>query len=251
MDKGIRLLVFCWVVLFGVAAQAQTRVVVVPMGGATGDAVAADVVAGKTFSSKAGKGLTGVRSPGVLGKTGQTLCYDPACTVAPCNPVACAGTGEDGESQTGEAVSPRFVNNGNGTVTDNLTGLIWLREGNCTIFFAGDVTGVNPRPWEKALAAAQQLAAGYCDLSDGSVAGDWRLPNLRELQSLIDYSQFDPSLPPGHPFLNTVSSSYWSSTTNAYFTDYAWVMSFDGGDSGILRKSDIISYYVRAVRGGK
>lgn len=246
---AVRVLVFCWVVLFAAAAQAQIRVVVVPMGGATGDAVAADVVAGKTFSSKAGKGLTGTRSPGVLGKTGQTLCYDPACTLLPCNPVACPGTGEDGESRKGVAVSPRFVNNNDGTVTDKLTGLIWLREGNCTTFFAGDTTPQNDRLWQAALAAAEQLASGYCGLSDGSVAGDWRLPNLRELESLIDYSQFDPSLPPGHPFLNSVSSYYWSSTTYARSSDWAWHVYFGDGFVDWGFKSN--SYYVRAVRGGQ
>lgn len=248
-----RMLVFCYVVLVAVAAQGQTRVVVVPMGGAPGDAVAADVVEGKTFSSKAGKGLTGTRSPGVLGKTGQTLCYDPACTVAPCNPVACASTAEDGESQTGVAVSPRFTDNDDGTVTDNLTGLIWLREGNCTAFFASDGIGHNDRPWQAALAAAQQLASGYCGLTDGSVAGDWRLPNLRELLSLIDFSQISPALPAGHPFLNTVSSLpsyYWSSTTVAGYTYGAWLVDFSlGVVSNDFKSSG--SNYVRAVRGGQ
>ena len=247
--KVVCMLVFCWVVLFAVTARAQTTVVVVPMGGATGDAVAADVVEGKTFSSKVGKGLTGSRSPGVLGRTGQTLCYDPACTVPPCDPIPCAGTGEDGELQKGVAVSPRFVYNGDGTVTDKLTGLVWLREGNCNTFFAGDATGQNSRPWSAALAAADQLAAGYCGLTDGSVAEDWRLPNLRELQSLIDFSQVNPALPPSHPFLNTVSSYYWSSTTLAISTAGAWRVYFGNGTVTSDVKSN--SYNVRAVRGGQ
>lgn len=231
-------------------AAAQTKVVVVPMGGATGDAVPGDVLEGKTFSSKAGKGLTGTLSPAVLGRTGQTLCYDPACTAAPCDLVACAGTGEDGEWQKGVAVSPRFVDNGDGTVTDKLTGLTWLQEGNCSTFFADDATTQNPRSWLAALEAAQKLADGYCGLNDGSVAGDWRLPNLRELQSLIDYGQINPSLPPGHPFLNTMSPQhYWSSTTVASSTYGAWLVSF--GIGSVVYDGKSFSYYVRAVRGGQ
>jgi hypothetical protein len=51
-------------------------------------------------------------------KTGQTHCYDTAG-----NPIACAGTGHDGEIQAGVAwPTPRFAVNGNTTITDNLTG---------------------------------------------------------------------------------------------------------------------------------
>jgi len=230
-------------------AEAQNKVVVVPMGGATGDAVPADVVEGKTFSSKVGKGLTGTRSPGVLGRTGQTLCYDPACTVAPCDQVDCAGTGEDGELQTGVTVLPRFTDNSDGTVTDRLTGLVWLQEWSCFSFFADDFTGTNQRTWEAALAAADQLASGYCGLTDGSVAGNWRLPNIRELQSLIDYSQFNPTLPPGHPFIHAWSTYTWSSTTHAYYTHRAWHVSFFSGEVIYSDKSS--SCYVRAVRRGQ
>jgi len=244
---SVAVLTFCFSLS---VAEAQNKVVVVPMGGATGDARPPDVVEGKTFSSKAGKGLTGTRSPGALASTGQPVCYDPACTVAPCDEVPCAGTGEDGELQTGVTVSPRFVDNGDGTVTDRLTGLVWLREGNCTTFFAGDSTGVNERPWAAALTAAKQLASSFCGLTDGSVAGDWRLPNLRELQSLVDYSQFNPCLPPDHPFLNTASSYYWSSTTYAYSTSLAWLVYFNIGDV-YYGGNKSISYYVRAVRGGQ
>ena len=80
-----------------------------------------------------------------MAKTGQTTCYDSGGAV-----IACAGTGQDGQYQTGidPVVAPtccgtttayntpawtgvRFTDNGNGTVTDNLTGLIWLKNANC------------------------------------------------------------------------------------------------------------------------
>ena len=51
------------------------------------------------------------------------------------------------------------------------------------------------------------------DLQMVSNAGDWMLPNRRELQSLVDVSNNNPSLPSGHPFYNVVNAWYWSSTT--------------------------------------
>jgi len=204
-------------------SEAQNKVVVIPMGGS--------------------------RTSGVLASTGQTLCYDPACTTAPCNPFPCTGTGEDGEFQAGVTVSPRFIDNNDGTVTDKLTGLVWLQEGNCTTFFAGDATGQNPRNWQAALAASGQLSTGYCNLTDGSVAGDWRLPNIRELHSLVDFSQFDPTLPSGHPFLHTEFSIYWSSTSGSLYTEQAWLVNFHDGRVTDGNRGN--SYNVRAVRGGQ
>ena len=75
--------------------------------------------------------------------------------------------------------SPRFTDNGNGTVTDNLTGLIWLKNASC----------YGQMPWTNALNVANALASGSCGLTDGSIAGAWRLPNVREMQSLIDYGR--------------------------------------------------------------
>jgi hypothetical protein len=142
-----------------------------------------------------------------LAKTGQTTSY---------------ATGDDGDLEKGVTwPSPRFTDNGNGTVTDNLTGLIWLKNANCTCFYSGDTTGQNQRDWSGALTAANSLANGYCGLTDGSVAGDWRLPNVRELQSLIHYGFHDPAVPntagtgkwtSGDPFTNVQSWLYWSSS---------------------------------------
>ena len=60
-------------------------------------------------------------------------------------------------------------------MTDNLTGLIWLKDGGCA----------GMTPWLGALAAVDGLQDGLCGLSDGSVAGSWRLPNRNELLSLL------------------------------------------------------------------
>jgi len=145
--------------------------------------------------------------------------------------------------QTGTAtttVSSRFTDNGDGTVRDNMTGLIWTKNANC----AG-----NKMTWEQAVDYANGLANGICGLSDGSRAGDWRLANIRELQSLVDDSQYDPALPSGHPFLE-VKYWYWSSTTYTYNTSSAWFVDLsDGGNVVDYDKTG--TYYVWAVRGGQ
>jgi len=138
-----------------------------------------------------------------LPRTGQGdagTCWNSSGTV-----VTCPGTGQDGEKMKGVALpSPRFTAPGNGTVTDNLTGLIWLQNANCW----GAVLQTT------ALTLANGLTSGQCGLTDGSTAGQWRLPNIKELESLIDLNQQSPALTPGHQFLNLVLNCgvYVSST---------------------------------------
>lgn len=162
-------------------------------------------------------------------KTGQTVSY------------VTNGTEDDGALQKGEVwPTPRFTDNGNGTVTDNLTGLIWMKNANA---FGGQI-------WADALSDAKNLQAGYSGLVDGSKPGDWRLPNIRELQSLIDYGSAGPALPAGNPFTGVPQLSvYWSSTTDAGDITKAWYVHFDGG--GYVYNSDKSSgCYVWCVRGG-
>ncbi|MEO5330685.1 MAG: DUF1566 domain-containing protein [Magnetococcus sp. YQC-5] len=147
---------------------------------------------------------------------------------------------DDGDLKTGVVwPSPRFKDNGNGTVTDNLTGLIWLKNANC----------FNEQTWDNALAKANTLASGACGLSDGSGAGDWRLPNRKELRSLVDYGRIDPALPTGHPFVGAQSDGYWSSTTRADGTSRAWLVYLSYGDVGVNGKTT--TYYVWPIRGGQ
>jgi len=216
MKSLIRVQVYLSIILLVTTAFAQDKVVVIPMGG----------------------------QKGTVAKTGQTLCYNESGGV-----IDCIGTGQDGELQMGFSVTPRFMDNGNGTVTDRLTGLIWLKDGNCVDFFSNDNTGQNKRNWEAALDAANKLSSGRCGLTDGSVAGDWRLPNRRELLSLMDYSRITPALPSGHPFTKIQSDYYWSSTYHAAGTDVAWRIDFNHGGDGNSYKTDI--WYVITVRGGQ
>ena len=181
-----------------------------------------------------GGGPTSVNLP----KTGQTTCYDAAGAV-----VACAGTGQDGDLQKGVAwPSPRFTDNGNGTVKDNLTGLIWLKDANC----------FSRRTWAQALSDANSLANGSCGLTDGSSAGNWRLPNRKELRSLINYSQANSAAwlnLPAQGFSNVQADYYWSSSTYAYGPAGAWGVNM--GDGGVYGYGKTNSLYVWPVRAGQ
>lgn len=137
----------------------------------------------------------------VIPQTGQKKCFDSMG-----NEIPCKGTGQDGEFQAGvQFPNPRFTDNNDGTVTDELTNLVWLKNGNPFGTLA----------WEKALESCNSLKSGNYGLSDGSRAGDWRLPNINELRSLEDYGEARPALPANHPFVNIRQSLCWSSTTVA------------------------------------
>ncbi len=163
--------------------------------------------------------------PAPVPKTGQTTSFAP---------------GDDGEWEKGVPwPNPRFTDNGDGTVTDNLTGLIWLKNGNC----------FGMQLWNIALYDCNGLHSGVCGLTDGSQAGDWRLPNRFELESLLDLQNIFPALPSGHPFVNVQPSFYWSSATSANYDASAWYVDVYYGDVGGGNKD--FSSYVWPVRGGQ
>jgi len=154
-----------------------------------------------------------------LWKTGQTASYR---------------SGDDGDLQRGVAwPSPRFKVTGD-CVTDKLTGLVWAR--NANLFGAG-------LTWQEALNYADDLR--LCNRSD------WRLPNRKELMSLLDRSRQYPALPADHPFVNVQLGYYWSSTTFMGLTSSAWTA---GLDSGIVwpwyGDKDSLYFSVWPVTGG-
>ncbi|MCP4711726.1 MAG: DUF1566 domain-containing protein [Planctomycetes bacterium] len=167
-------------------------------------------------------GVTGTlgASPAEVPKTGQTTSYD---------------TGDDGDLERGVAwPNPRFSDNSDGTVTDNLTGLIWLKQAN----YNSTEGGTGSTAWANALNFCNNLQSGQCGLTDGSNAGDWRLPNIREMHSLIDFNYVAPALcntigtgqwTSGDPFTDVQANYYWSSTTFAASTTNAWYVYLDYG----------------------
>ena len=191
--------------------------------------------------------------PAPVQKTGQTQCWNVNGDEIFCNTCipgqGCYPTGQDGMWEKGIALpEPRFTDNGDGTVTDNLSGLIWLKNANC---FGG-------KAWQEALSDCNDLSAGYCGLTDGSSEGDWRLPHRRELLSLIHDGYYDPALSntagtgkwsEGNPFTNVQSLSYWSSSTALDTTSYAWLVSMYTGRMVSADKVSTI-LFVWPVRGG-
>jgi hypothetical protein len=160
-------------------------------------------------------------------KTGQTTGY---------------ASGDDGDLEKGVAwPNPRFTDNGNGTVTDNLTGLIWLKTANC----------FSLQTWANALSAANTLNSGECGLTDGSAERAWRLPNVREMQSLIDYSRYNFALPSGHPFTNVENAFYWTSTALPGSSAIVWTMYLVDGGIDPVQNVPTNFYRVWPVRGGQ
>ena len=75
----------------------------------------------------------------------------------------------------------------------------------------------------------------------------FRLPNIKELQSLIDFGEINPALPSGHPFTGVQSYVYWSSTSRAVITYYAWYLSMnDGYMTGGIKANDLYVWPVRS-----
>ena len=186
------------------------------------------IVVGKDYSGYVLPVRSG-QSGGVvlLPNTGQTISYS---------------TGDDGDLERGAAwPNPRFTDNGTGTVTDNLTGLMWTKDANAPGFSSCE-PGIS-KTWQEALDYAACLnSSSYLGYND------WRLPNKKELYSLIDISRFNPSLQIRHPFTNVQSDIYWTSTTSAYDTNSAWFVDLWYGD--VYDGSKYSFFYAWPVRGG-
>ncbi|MFH1245833.1 MAG: DUF1566 domain-containing protein [Candidatus Omnitrophota bacterium] len=134
-------------------------------------------------------------------------------------------TGDDGDLEKGLSV---LQDNGDGTVTDIRTGLMWPKDGTGLGYASGGT-----KTWNDAIDWALGLSfAGY---------DDWRLPNINELLSFQQVTW-------GH-YQGQPTGYYWSSTTHARSTTYALDVSFGNGSVGHGGKTS--SYYVVAVRGGE
>lgn len=150
----------------------------------------------------------------------------------------------------------RYVECGNGTVTDTVTGLIWLQQADC----------LPSEDWGNANPVVARLANGVCGLTDGSSAGDWRLPTRDEWNATIAQALilgcYGAAAPPltndagtgcliggGSAFTGVVADYYWSSTTNASLPTNAWSsLLVNGGVYGFGKGTFL---RVWPVRGGR
>jgi hypothetical protein len=242
--------------------------------------------------------LTETPSSGGLPATGQTSCWDTAG-----DPVAdCTGTGQDGDSPHGTALS--YTDNHNGTVTDDNTGLTWVKEPNQIIpwtsdkgnwttdtlysvgdlvkdtdnstFWVAQIENTSPsegtfaedrtarstnwtqtlwvknddgiwqgQTWQDALTNCNELTYG------GS--SNWRLPNIKELQSLVDFENISPALDTStftssEAYPTSQSGNYWSSTSyqDEGAHNDAWLVGFGNGYTDSNDKTSTLA--VRCVR---
>jgi Protein of unknown function (DUF1566) len=124
-------------------------------------------------------------------------------------------------------VANQFTDNADGSVKDNLTGLVWQK-----------IPNTSTLTWEQALVYAEGLTLGG--------ASDWRLPNIKELQSINDERLTTPSV--NSTIFSTIGvKNYWSSTSLPNQTTRAWYLSTQFGITTYDLKTSAL--YVIAVRG--
>ncbi|HPV98672.1 MAG TPA: DUF1566 domain-containing protein [Spirochaetota bacterium] len=130
----------------------------------------------------------------------------------------------------------RFTDNGDGTVTDHGTGLVWQKcsRGQNILDCSGTATNAT---WQEALQYCRNLSL------DGR---SWRLPSVNELKSIVNYSKSGTKINTGY-FPNTLSN-YWSSSTAVENAVPAWYVHFFNGNVSISNKSSF--YLVRCVTDG-
>jgi hypothetical protein len=141
-----------------------------------------------------------------------------------------------------------LVNNGNGTVSDQNTGLMWTAS-TADVNNDGVIDDRDQMDWQEALAWCENLVRAGHD--------DWRLPTIKELATIVDVNTYNPAIETGY-FPDTLSAHYWSSTSGSQLPGCAWSVDFTYGDSTYFGESGELfeyskssAYYVRAVRGGE
>jgi hypothetical protein len=130
----------------------------------------------------------------------------------------------------GQQIVPRYADNGNGTITDKATTLMWQQKDDG-----------NTRDWMTAVTYCQGLSLGG--------HSDWRLPNVKELSSTVDDATYDPAYDLIYFqtfFPASQSYNFWTSTTSASYTPFAWFLTFhDGTVSTYFKTQDNLARCVR------
>jgi hypothetical protein len=176
--------------------------------------------------------------------TGQTMCWTNSGLIAFCGP-----SGPDGAVQAGAPLA--YTDNGDGTITDDNTGLMWEKNSDDGSIHDQDNLYAWGDNFAKVATLNSTAFAGYAD---------WRLPNMNELQSIVNYGATLPATSPAFhtgcvagctvtTCSCTANGPYWTSTTRVIQLEAAWGVGFDSGHPAIsVKDEDLLN--VRAVRGG-
>jgi hypothetical protein len=202
---------------------------------------AANISSGVTILGVAGTALPAQRL-----KTGQIQCDQGAGTLG-----ACPGSPAGQDGSLGKGLVRSYTDNGDGTVTDNKTGLMWEKLSQDGTIHEYSTTYT----WYTA------FTTKVATLNSGNFAGhnDWRLPNVNELQSIANYGTFNPAVDAAFNTSCTASCTvltcsctqsdfYWSATTYQPNPSDAWIVNFVDGN--VLDGNKTTNFYVRAVRAG-
>lgn len=185
-----------------------------------------------------------MENSGSFPATGQTTDFQADKNDGLAGPVA---VDDDGTLQLGAALN--YTDNGDGTITDLNTGLMWEKKCDCgglhdvdnTYLWSGN--GSQETIWDWLDDVNAEGGPGHAGFND------WRISNIRELQSIVDYGRYDPAIDP--TFVPTASRSHWSSTTWAApgGSTTAWAINFIEGFVGVVDNKTTFPGRVRAVRG--
>jgi len=228
----------------GTAAQAITAGYHNGSGTVAGDVnlYTGNILSGKTIFGVAGKTEvvdTYTTSPAVAANITKSK-------VAFVNGATVTGTLYGGYTCSGSLSNSRFCDNGDGTIRDMNTGLLWLKNANCAATLGGVVktasgAATDKLSWDDAGAWISNLVNTYCGLSSNSINGGyWRLPTWEEMQYFISTVRI--STP--YNFTGIQSGLYWTSNTPTAFG--AWAFNATNGTNANYAKSTL--FYVWPVR---
>lgn len=187
------------------------------MAGKIEDIDAATILTGTIIFGVEGEAIEGSSFPSTPLQT--TLGTSNYCTDATGAVISCIGTGQDGEFNAGQPHN--YTDNSDGTVTDNATGLMWQK---CNV----GLSGADCATGTVTLQASWTAALATCN--DLSLAGhtDWKLPNINELSSIINFQYANPAIDIT-TFPNFSSTYYWSSSTLMSNKASALIVGFQSG----------------------
>lgn len=165
-----------------------------------------------------------VRGESTLVWRRQSGCFDSLGEI-----IACRDSGQDGSCSHPLILPQQRFTVHDKVMRDHWSGLEWS---TCADLGKGAVT------WSEALELVKNM--------EGDLSRPWRLPNINELESLVDYDYARPAVTPGTP-LTELQETYWSSTTSVYETDWAWALYLEKGAIGVGQKK-VRNFHIIAVR---